>query len=138
MASSLTLVGLMRVSTGPAIRVMLSGVAGLSSSAMIATAASAWAQGWQTDDQVRAGTDGLEKRDDVGDIVVEAEGAVGQRRVAGVAPVGDVDVVVRQQGLDRAAQQGGEVAGQRRDQQDARLLGIALLAEAHQVAERRR
>ncbi len=47
MAMSLTRVGLIRVSTGPAMRVMLAGVAGWSSSAMIATAARAWAQGWQ-------------------------------------------------------------------------------------------
>ena len=47
-ASSLTVVGLIRVSTGPAIRVTLRGVAGWSSSAINATAASAWAQGWQT------------------------------------------------------------------------------------------
>ncbi len=37
------------MSTGPAIRVTLRGVAGLSSSAMMATAARACAHGWQTD-----------------------------------------------------------------------------------------
>ena len=47
-ARSLTLVGLIRVSTGPAIRVRLRGWAGLSLAAMIATAASAAGQGWQT------------------------------------------------------------------------------------------
>jgi hypothetical protein len=38
----------MRQSTGPAISVRLRGVAGLSSSAMSAVAASAATQGWQT------------------------------------------------------------------------------------------
>ncbi|MNG40497.1 hypothetical protein D3C84_1290970 [compost metagenome] len=44
----LTIVGLMRQSTGPAIRVRLTGVAGLSSSAIRAVAASAATQGWHT------------------------------------------------------------------------------------------
>ena len=47
-ASSLTLVGLILVSIGPAIRVMLSGWAGLPSAAMVATAASTCTQGWHT------------------------------------------------------------------------------------------
>ena len=48
MARVLTPVGLTRQSTGPAIRVRLSGWAGWSSSAMMAVAASAATQGWQT------------------------------------------------------------------------------------------
>ena len=47
-ASLLTLVGLTRVSMGPAISVMLLGCAGLPSAAMTATAASAWTHGWHT------------------------------------------------------------------------------------------
>ncbi|OQC10047.1 MAG: hypothetical protein BWX79_01366 [Alphaproteobacteria bacterium ADurb.Bin100] len=43
-----TAVGFTRQSTGPAIRVRLSGWAGSSSSAMMAVAASAATQGWQT------------------------------------------------------------------------------------------
>ena len=47
-ASLFTMVGLIRQSTGPAISVRLRGVAGLSSSAISAVAASAATQGWQT------------------------------------------------------------------------------------------
>src|SRR5581483_11083251 len=48
MASALTLVGLMRVSIGPAISVMLRGWAGLFAWAMTATAVSTCTHGWQT------------------------------------------------------------------------------------------
>ena len=48
LASSLTLVGLTRVSTGPAIKVMLRGVAALPASERMATAASACTQDWHT------------------------------------------------------------------------------------------
>ncbi len=41
--------------------------------------------------------------DDVVDIVVEVEVAVRQRHLAGIGPVGDVHVMVRQERLDRAA-----------------------------------
>ena len=47
-ASLFTAVGLMRQSTGPAISVRLSGVAGCSSSDISATAARAATQGWHT------------------------------------------------------------------------------------------
>ena len=59
---------------------------------------------------------------DVVDVVVEIEVALGERHLAGVGPVGDVHVVVGQQRLDRAAQQGGVVAAHRRHHQH---LGIA-------------
>jgi hypothetical protein len=48
LASLLTSVGLTRQSTGPAMSVRLWGWAGLSSSAMMAVAASAATQGWHT------------------------------------------------------------------------------------------
>ena len=47
-ASLLTLVGLTRVSMGPAISVMLAGCAGLPLAAITATAASACTHGWHT------------------------------------------------------------------------------------------
>src|ERR1700722_6871644 len=47
-ASWLTLVGLTRVSTGPAMSTMLLGWAGLSAAAMIEAALSAAGHGWQT------------------------------------------------------------------------------------------
>ncbi len=49
--------------------------------------------------------------------VVEIEPSVQQRNVAGVGPVGQVDVVIGQQGFDGAAQQGREMTGQRRHDQ---------------------
>ena len=48
LASSLTLVGLTRVSIGPAISVMERGCAGLPACAITATAASTATQGWHT------------------------------------------------------------------------------------------
>ena len=69
------------------------------------------------------------------DMVVEVEAAIEQRHVARVDPVGDVDIVIGQQGLDRAAQQRGEMAGQRRHHQHARLLDGGVLAEMQQRAE---
>ncbi len=51
------------------------------------------------------------------DIVVKVEAALEQGHVAGVGPVGDVDVVVLQETAHRAAQQGGVVARQGRHDQ---------------------
>ena len=61
-ASLLTLVGLMRVSIGPAISVMLLGCAGLPSAAITATAASACTQGWQTATRCAPGPSSSRKR----------------------------------------------------------------------------
>ena len=71
-------------------------------------------------------------------IFVETEFALIEWNVAGVVPVGDVDVVILQQGLHGAAQQRCEMAGHRRHQQQARLLRRILLLEMQQRAERRR
>ena len=81
---------------------------------------------------VRARAQLIEKIDQVLGIFVEAEPALIERNVAGVMPVGDVNVVILQQGFHRAAQQGGEVAGHRRHQQHARLLRRVLLLEMQQ------
>ena len=59
---------------------------------------------------------------DVIDIVVKVERAIGQRHVACVFPVGDIDLVVFQHGLDGVAQQGRVVARQRRYDQHRRLV----------------
>ncbi len=78
----------------------------------------------------------LQELHDVVDIVVKAEGALAQRHVPGVGPVGDVDVVVAQQRLDRAAQQGGEMARQRRHQKHLGLGRLeTVLGEMDQIAE---
>ena len=72
------------------------------------------------------------------DKVVEIEPSVKQRNVARVGPVGQVDVVIGQQGFDGAAQQGREMPGQRRHDQHRRLVARRILAEMQQVAERMR
>ena len=51
---------------------------------------------------VRARADRFEKGDKIVDIVVEVEKPLGQRHIARVAPVGDVDVVVWQHFLHSA------------------------------------
>ena len=61
-----------------------------------------------------------EEVDDVLDVFVESEAARGQRHVARVVPVGDVDVVVGEHRLDGVAQERGEVSRHRRDDQHAR------------------
>ena len=48
--------------------------------------------------------------------------AVGERHHAGVGPVGDVDVVAGEHGLDRTAQKRRIVAGHRRDDEELLLL----------------
>ncbi|MNF01419.1 hypothetical protein D3C80_2004060 [compost metagenome] len=60
---------------------------------------------------------------------IEAEAPGYQRDIARIVPVGDIDVVVGQHGLRRAAQQRGKVAGHRRHQQHARLAADAVAAE---------
>ena len=69
-------------------------------------------------------------------MVVEIEAAVEQRHGTRIDPVGDVDVVVGQKRLDRAAQQCREMAGKRRHQQHRRPGWCVFLAEMEQVAER--
>ena len=51
------------------------------------------------------------------DVIVEIEAAIGQRHIARVAPVGDVNVIGRQKGFDRAAQQGRVMARHGRNDQ---------------------
>jgi len=64
-----------------------------------------------------AGTHRLEETEEMVDIFIEAEAPGFRRYVAGVVPVGDEDVMLRQQGLDRVAQQGGEMPRERRHDQ---------------------
>ncbi|KAG1255864.1 hypothetical protein G6F65_016564 [Rhizopus arrhizus] len=81
---------------------------------------------------------------DVGDVVVQAELTFAGRHHARIHPVGAVHAVVAQQGAHGIAQQGGVVAGQRRDHQHERLVEhgvqlvgfIAVALEAQQLAER--
>ena len=87
---------------------------------------------------MRAGAQLLHELDEVVDVVVEPEGTGFERHVARVVPVGDVDVVVRQQRANGVAQQRGEVARQRRHDQHARLRDVDVLLEPQQGAERQR
>ena len=79
----------------------------------------------------------LEEADEVRGVVVEGERAVAQRNVAGVVPVGNIDVMFGQQSLDRGAEQRREVTRQRRDQQNARRRLVDVFLEMAQRREGR-
>ena len=136
-ASSFTRVGLMRASIGPAIRVMLRGCAGLASAAITATAASAETHGWQTAITCAPGPMNSRKRMMCSVYSSSPNLPCSSADVARVVPIGDVDVILGQQCLHRAAQQCREVPRQRGDYQNARLLGARVLAEMEQGRERR-
>ena len=55
------------------------------------------------------------------DVIVQMEFTIGQRHQACVFPIGDVDLVALQHGLDSVAQQGGVVARQGSHDQHHRL-----------------
>ncbi len=77
--------------------------------------------------------------DDVVDVVVEIEMSDRERNHASVHPVGDIDVMGRQEGFDRAAQQGRIMARHGRDDQQARLarrMGGQVTPEMQELAER--
>ncbi len=138
-ASVLTAVGASRVSIGPPIIVSVLGRCGFLSSFISAVAANA-GNGRLADRKhmrplARLGADQLQEFDEIIDIIVEIEAAVRQRHQLRVAPIGDVDVVVRQQPLDRAAQQGCIVARHRRDDEQRRAVLDALAIEMLQLAE---
>ena len=82
----------------------------------------------------------MQHRDHVIDVVVEIEAPFGERHHAGIDPFGDVDVVVRQERLDGAAQQRRVVARHRRDDQQFRLRAprrmLERALEMQQPAER--
>jgi len=68
--------------------------------------------------------------------VVQAEPAVEERNVSGVRPIGNEDVVVRQQCLDGAPEQSRKVAREGRDDQNRRSFTDLFLAEMKQAAKR--
>ncbi len=82
----------------------------------------------------------VEQLDQVVDVVVEVEGALHQRHHARVDPVGDIDIVAREHGLDRAAQQRGEMARHRRHDQHLGRIGAVTFrhvpAEMDELTER--
>jgi hypothetical protein len=91
-------------------------------------------------DDVNVAAQEMQDRNDVIDIVVEIERPFGQRHHAGVLPLCDVDVVVRQERLDSAAQQGRVMPGHRRNDEQARLRPLRPVLEhsleMHKPAER--
>ena len=137
MASSLTLVGLTRVSIGPAISVMLRGCAVLPDWAMTAAAASTCTQGWQTATTCARSPSVSSQLMRCVDVVVEPEAAVVDAHVARIVPIGYADIVVRQQRAHQTAQQCGKVPRERRHHQNLRLRDVHILLEAQQRAEGR-
>jgi len=91
-------------------------------------------------DHMRAAVQRVQHRDHVVDVVVEIEAALGDRHHAGIDPFGDVDVMVRQEGLDGAAQQRRVVTGHRGDDQHLGLrafrCALQRALEMQQAAER--
>ena len=72
---------------------------------------------------VAAGAEVVDHLEQVVDIVVEIEMALGEFDLAGIGPVGDVDVGLRQHGLDGSTQQGRIVARHRGDDQELLAFG---------------
>ena len=83
------------------------------------------------------GTHGLEEANQVSHIFIQAKPSMFDFDVTRVVPISDIDVVVAQQGFDRATQQGGEMTRHRRYQQDPRLWLNGLLTKTQQAAKRR-
>ncbi len=92
------------------------------------------------------GADVADELANVGDVIVEVEGALVARDHARVDPVRDVDLVLRQEALHRVAQQGRVVTRERRDHEHRRVLLepadhlglVAVALEALQATERLR
>ena len=127
-----------RPSSGLAIRVRLRGSHGSPAAASSAVAASACTAGWHGD-HVSAGADRAEEVDHVRDVVVEAEGPLGDGNVTGVVPIGDEHVVEgRRASCGRcpaAAMRSGR--RKRRENQHARLFDVRRLREVEERPERR-
>ena len=76
----------------------------------------------------------LEDLDDVVDVVVEVEAALGQRHHARIAPVGDVHLGMRQHRLHRAAQERGVVARHGRDDQELGVISRGRIGPGRRIA----
>ena len=87
-------------------------------------------------DDMDVGAEVAAELGDIIDVIVEVEVALAERHFARVDPVGDVHVMVGQQGLDRAAQQGGVVAAHRRHHQHLRVASDGVAMEVEELAER--
>ena len=71
--------------------------------------------------QMTIAAERMQDRDQIVDVIVEIEVTVRQRHQPRIHPFGDVDVVVRQKRLDRAAQQRRVMARHRRHDHELRL-----------------
>src|SRR5258708_1269714 len=132
-ARLLTAVGLRRVSIGPPLSVIASGTKGSRSASMIEPAPT-------PRDHMHVAAEHVQHLDDVIDIVIKIEAALRQRDHPGIGPVGDIDLMARQKGFDRAAQQRRVVTGHRGDDEHPRLRRAQrpcqLAIEIQQAAER--
>ena len=126
---------------GPAMSVSVRGTAGLPASAITAVAASAATHGWQTAITWVSGPRISSQRMRCSTYESKPKLPSRERDVARVVPVGDPHVLLGEQRAHGAAQQRGEVAGQRRDEQHLRQRGglrrAVALPEVEQRAERR-
>ncbi|MPL92321.1 hypothetical protein SDC9_38419 [bioreactor metagenome] len=86
-------------------------------------------------EHMRPRADLFHEADQIGDVILDTEAARRQRRVAGIRPVGDVDVMVAQQRAHRARQQRGEMARERRRHQHLRQRRVEVAREMQQPAE---
>ena len=109
---------------------------GSSAAAISDTAASTGTDGWHTAMTWQPGPSRRMKPTISSIMSSRSKRPSSHRHVAGIDPVGQVDVVVRQHGRHRAAQQRGEMPRQRRHHQQLRLVRLHRLAEVHQPAER--
>ncbi len=88
-------------------------------------------------DDVDIGPQRAHEIDKIEGVVLDIELALRHRNIAGVVPVGDIDLAIGQQRIDRRAQERGVVARHRRHQQHPARFGLAALClEMDQVAER--
>jgi hypothetical protein len=86
-------------------------------------------------EQMSARPHGLQELDQLQHIFVQAEASRGERHVARVVPVGDVDVMVGEHRAHRGAQQRGEMSRQRRHDEHAGPGVAGGLAKAQQRPE---
>ena len=116
---------------------MLFGFAGSCACAMTATAARTCTHGWHTATKWRARPEHAQPLNDVVDIILEAEDAGGKGDVARIMPIGNANIVIGEQRLDRLAQEGCEVPRKRGHHQHARLSLLDVFLEMQERPERR-
>ena len=81
------------------------------------------------------GADEFKPFDEIIDVGFKIETAAGQRHIARIFPIGDIDIMRCHHALDRAAQQRREMAGHRRANEQPRLRAAAFIDEPLQLAK---